>query len=61
MQARAADEEAKAAIIHQLDDNLREEQRLWCQQDRELFAILSPLQVGDQAETSDKAMFRNSC
>ncbi len=46
LQARASDEEAKTAIIHQLDDNLREEQRLWCQQDRELFAVLSPLQVG---------------
>ena len=39
------DDNAKVALIHQLDDNLRAERRMWRQQDKELFDILSPLQV----------------
>ena len=34
-----------ADLVHDLEDSLRAEQRMWCKQDRELFEVLSPLQV----------------
>lgn len=45
VQAQPGDDEAKAALVQALDDNLQAEQQMWCRQDREFLGLLSPLQV----------------
>lgn len=54
MQAQPGDDAAKAALVQQLDENLQEEQRTWCRQDREFLQLLTPLQVQFQKKPPKK-------